>query len=398
MRERRIARNQDSHEFTDSSRGERLQRVMADAGVASRRECEALILAGEVSVNGHLVNTLPAWVDFQSDDIRVGGTRLKPVEQHVYIVLFKPRGVVCTNSDPEGRPRAIDLIKHPLNTRLYCVGRLDLDSSGLLFLTNDGELANRLTHPRYEVHKGYEVVLGGSIDAADLRSLEEGIFLPDRDGEGSRTSRSELRLLKRDREKTTIYMELREGRNRQIRRMMQRVGHPVKKLRRVKFGPIQLKGLAVGEWRELMSAELRTLRRAAGLLPSRPGHAPKNQARTGARATRQEANLIAPKSGMKSAIKSATRNLGAGIDFDSGAHILSTAKARANPKDAAPTKATPRSSPKPASKAPVHRERGRETTRGESRGTTRAAPRSAPRGKPTGKSSGKSRGNARGSR
>ncbi len=329
MRERRTARNQDPHQFMDSSRGERLQRVMADAGLASRRECEALILAGEVVVNGHLVNTLPAWVDPTTDDIRVGGTRLKPTEQHVYIVLFKPRGVVCTNSDPEGRPRAIDLIKHPLNTRLYCVGRLDLDSSGLLFLTNDGELANRLTHPRYEVHKGYEVVLGGSIDGDDLKSLEEGIYLPEREGAGSRTSRSELRLLKRDREKTTIYMELREGRNRQIRRMMQRVGHPVKKLRRVKFGPIQLKGLAVGEWRELMSAELRTLRRAAGLLPARPGHAPAASEKRTASSSR-DSGKSAP---IKATVHGAKAK-GAGIELGAGARILAGAKERAIPKSA----------------------------------------------------------------
>lgn len=388
MRDRRIVRNQDSHEFTDSSRGERLQRVMADAGVASRRECEALILAGEVVVNGHLVNTLPAWVDFAKDDIRVGGTRLKPSEQHVYIILFKPRGVVCTNSDPEGRPRAIDLIKHPLNTRLYCVGRLDLESSGLLFLTNDGELANRLTHPRYEVHKGYEVVLGGSVDESDLKQLEQGIYLPEREGEGSRTSRSELRLIKRDREKTTIYMELREGRNRQIRRMMQRVGHPVKKLRRVKFGPIQLKGLAVGEWRELMSAELRTLRRAAGLLAPRPGHAPKAGAKT--TSTVSPTVVVKPKSD----------RVGAGIDVTPNTRILSTAKARANPKATVAAKAAPvRSARAPArgTSAPARSASGAKrapSAKAPTRGASREAPRSAPRGA----AKGAPRGTARGGR
>jgi 23S rRNA pseudouridine2605 synthase len=252
-----------THSFSLDTRGPRLQRVLSDAGYGSRRACEELIESGAVRVNGEIVDALPAWVNPSEDKIIVNGKALKPPERHFYIMLFKPRGVVSTNSDPEGRVRAIDLVKHPSNPRLFPVGRLDLDSSGLLLLTNDGELANRLTHPRYEVHKGYEVTVGGALTEAEVKKLEAGIFLHDGDGDGKRTSQTCLTIRKRDRERTMLYMELREGRNRQVRRMLLRVGHPVKKLRRIRMGPLDLKGLAVGEWRELNSKELAMLRKAA---------------------------------------------------------------------------------------------------------------------------------------
>jgi pseudouridine synthase len=260
-------RNSATHPFTDASRGVRLQKVLADAGVAARRACEELIESGAVSVNGTVVDSLPAWVDPAKDRISVGGkpvrTRTETRRRYVYVLLHKPRGYVCTNSDPEGRPRASDLVEHPTGERLYPVGRLDMDSSGLLLLTNDGELANRLTHPRYEVHKGYEVTVRGEVSPEEVRRLEHGIFLPDRDEPGQQASASSLRILKRDRERTLLMMELREGRNRQIRRMMLRLGHPVRKLKRVRMGPLQLRKLAVGAWRDLTPEELASLRAAA---------------------------------------------------------------------------------------------------------------------------------------
>ncbi|UCD74011.1 MAG: rRNA pseudouridine synthase [Phycisphaerales bacterium] len=256
------------HEFTDSDRGPRLQKVLAEAGVGSRRACEELIESGEVTVNGHLVDRLPAWVDPHEDHIAVRGKAIRRAEPHVYIMLFKPRGVVCTNEDPEGRKRAIDLVNHPARTRLYSVGRLDLDSSGLLLLTNDGELANRLTHPRFGVHKTYEVTVEGSLDEDAVRKLEAGVFLSDRRATkgrkpGRKTSRSRLKLLRRERDRTKLLMELREGRNRQVRRMLLDVGHKVKKLRRVQMGPLKLKGLKPGQWRELLPKELEALKKAA---------------------------------------------------------------------------------------------------------------------------------------
>lgn len=258
------------HDFTDASRGPRLQKVLAEAGVGSRRHCEQLIEAGEVRVNGHLVDALPAWVDPAKDRITVSGRRIRTSQTHVYVMLFKPRGVVSTNEDPEGRPRAIDLVDHPSRARLYPVGRLDMDSSGLLLLTNDGELANRLTHPRHEVHKLYEVTVSGSLDDSEVAKLERGLFLLDRRPRKvaqkvTRTSPSSLALLKRDRDRTRLLMELSEGRNRQIRRMMAQLGHNVRKLRRVQMGPLKLKGLQPGQWRDLTPRELKELRSAAGL-------------------------------------------------------------------------------------------------------------------------------------
>lgn len=253
-----------SHGYVDNSRGPRLQKVLAEAGVASRRACEELIEEGQVTVNGKIVDTLPAWVDPKEDRIVVGNRVIGVSRRNVYVMLFKPRGTVSTNSDPQGRTRAIDLVAHPEHPRLFPVGRLDADSSGLLLLTNDGEFANRLTHPRYGVHKGYEVTVGGRLDEADVGRLEKGIFLSGRDRSGGkRTSRSRLSIIKRDRDRTLLYMELREGRNRQIRRMLARLGYPVKKLRRVRMGSLSLKGLSPGQWRELSAGELSTLRRAA---------------------------------------------------------------------------------------------------------------------------------------
>ncbi|MHC5001952.1 MAG: pseudouridine synthase [Planctomycetota bacterium] len=264
-----MARQTAKHPFTDASRGPRLQKVLAEAGVASRRACEELVEAGVVSVNGHVVRTLPAWVDPIRDHVKVNGRSIRRVQAPVYVMLFKPRGVVCTNDDPEGRPRAIDLVRHPSRARLYPVGRLDLDSSGLVLLTNDGALAHRLTHPKHGVAKVYEVTVAGSLDEAAVAALEQGLYLADRrSGRASRTMACRLKLLKRARDRTRLRMELREGRNRQIRRMLVRVGHRVKKLRRVQMGPLKLKGLRPGQWRDLLPKEIEALRRAAEAAPA----------------------------------------------------------------------------------------------------------------------------------
>lgn len=280
--------------YRQKERGERLQKVLADAGVAARRECERLVLEGAVTVNGRTIDTLPAWVDPEEDRIEVYGKPLRKAEKHVYIMLFKPRGTVCTNSDPEGRTRAIDLVQHPSKPRLYCVGRLDLDASGLVLLTNDGEFANRLTHPRYGVAKGYDVTVDGKLDAAAIAAIERKLLpksragaapakaagrpaakvsrLDSRQGPGQGSAQgprdaaprqSSLKLLSTEPTKSTLHLELCEHRNLQLRELMLAVGHPVKKLRRTSFGPIKLKGLAVGEWRELTGKEISALRKAA---------------------------------------------------------------------------------------------------------------------------------------
>lgn len=274
--------------YRNKSRGVRIQKVLAQAGIDSRRHCEELVEDGRVTVNGTILKSLPAWVDPERDTIAVDGQMIrkqrmamsKPAAggdrksrldsgsqvrtKHVYIMLNKPRHIVCTSSDPQGRTTAVDLVEYPGKVRLFCVGRLDADSTGLLLLTNDGELANRLTHPRYGVHKTYEVVVKGSLNEGDVAALQRGIFLHDRrSGDASRTQSVILSLMKRDRERTHLRMELREGRNRQIRRMMARLGYPVKRLSRTRLGPLRLSGLAIGNWRPLTAAEVRSIRRAA---------------------------------------------------------------------------------------------------------------------------------------
>lgn len=271
-----------SHPFTDASRGERLQRVMADAGIGSRRRCEELIEAGEVTVNGLMVDQLPAWVNPRTDRIIAAGKKVVPSARNIYIMLYKPRGVVSTNADPEGRPRAIDFVQHPSKARLYSIGRLDMDTAGLLLLTNDGELTNRLTHPRYEIPKIYEVTVKGALDEGDVRRIEQGISLHGQSARRRPQPRSQtrspnpastrprgarLKLLKRDRDRTLLLMELREGRDEMIRSIMIDLGHPVKKLQRVQVGPLKLKGLSMGQWRELTASELAALKKATRTAP-----------------------------------------------------------------------------------------------------------------------------------
>lgn len=267
-----MARSRNKHPFTDKSRGVRLQKVLAEAGVASRRHSEELILEGRVFVNGTRVDSLPAWVDPEQDRISVDGSDVKPRRTRndgrptdlLYIMLNKPTNTVCTNNDPEGRRCVLDLVKYPGNPRLFSVGRLDADSMGLLILTNDGDFAHHLAHPSFEIHKVYEVIVKGYIEDQTLKKAEAGLFLPERDrGRTSRkTSPASLHLVHRERERSVLLMELSEGRNRQIRRMMARLGHPVKRLTRTQLGPLRLKKLPTGHWRPLTGPEITSLRRA----------------------------------------------------------------------------------------------------------------------------------------
>ena len=256
-----------THPYQDDTRGPRIQKVLADAGMGSRRNCETAVEEGRVTVNGHRIDGLPAWVNAVEDDIRMDGRRIKPTERDVYVMLFKPKGYLSTNSDPEGRALAVDLVNHPSHARLFPVGRLDAESSGLLLMTNDGALANRLTHPRFEMAKGYEVMVNGRVNDEDVERLERGIFVPGKQaGEGARAG-GKLVILKRDTGRTLLYMELRESRNRDIRNVLAALGHPIKKLRRVRMGPLQLKSLQAGEWRELTPKELAVLREHAFATP-----------------------------------------------------------------------------------------------------------------------------------
>ena len=242
---------------------------MADAGVGSRRACEAMIEDGEVEVNSKLVTKLPAWVDPEEDHIVVAGKPLPKADRKLYIMLNKPSNTLSTAKDEPGSDRrtVTDLVDHPAAARLFPVGRLDYDTVGLILLTNDGELANRLTHPRYGVPKTYRVTVKGELDEEAIKELERGIYLAQRkagqtDGV-AKTAHVEIELIARDRDKTVVLLTLREGRNRQVRRMLAAVGYPVRKLERVGMGPVRLKGLPRGGWRELTRDEIHALRRSA---------------------------------------------------------------------------------------------------------------------------------------
>jgi 23S rRNA pseudouridine2605 synthase len=230
--------------------GVRLAKYLAHAGVASRRGAERLIVAGRVRADGQVVTDPARDVD-DSNEVVVDGTPVRP-EALEYHLVNKPIGVVSTARDPGGHPTVVELVES--KARLYPVGRLDADSTGLLLLTNDGELANRLTHPRYEVAKAYRVELRRPPRDADLRRLAEGVRLED-----GPTAPAEVgRLGERE-----IEVVLREGRNRQVRRMAEAIDNRVTALRRVRFGPIELGDLAVGDARRLSEEEIAALREAA---------------------------------------------------------------------------------------------------------------------------------------
>lgn len=235
---------------------QRLQKVIATAGVASRREAEQIILDGRVWVNGRTVSTLPVLVDPERDRICVDGKPLR-AERRVYYLLHKPKGVHCTNRDPAGRPRAVDLLRG-VRERVFPVGRLDAHSVGLLLMTNDGELAQRLTHPRYGVPRTYRAHVGGRIRGEDIERLRKGVWLAE-----GKTNVAGARIVHRGRDVSVVEITLREGRKHEIRRILARLGHPVRRLTRIRIGPLSLRGLPSGAFRPLTPQELAALRRAA---------------------------------------------------------------------------------------------------------------------------------------
>jgi 23S rRNA pseudouridine2605 synthase len=247
----------------DVSHGERLQKVLAHAGIASRRHAEGLMAAGRVTVNGQPVRQLGTRVDPAHDEIRVDGRLLRAPDRPVYILLHKPVGPVTTASDPQGRQTVLDLLPDDLRgRRIYPVGRLDRDTEGLLLLTNDGDLALRLTHPRYALTKEYHALVAGVPTHAALDRLRGGLLMP---GDARPTAPARSWLLRREGDAAWVALELHEGRNRQVRRMFEEIGYPVRALRRVRIGPLALGKLPRGDWRELRAEELAALRRAVGL-------------------------------------------------------------------------------------------------------------------------------------
>ena len=235
---------------------ERVQKLLARAGVASRRESEKLIVQGKVTINGELAE-LGSQADPDTDDIRVEGRRLRFSPRRHYIALHKPTGYISSRSDPDGRPTVMQLIPEHLRKLVYPVGRLDLDSEGLLLLMDDGDLANQLIHPRYEVPKRYQALVSGNIGDSTLAKLRKGVLLED-----GLTAPAHVRVLERMLKTTAVEVTIHEGRKRQVRRMMEMVGHPVQRLVRVAVGGLELGTLAPGKWRELTEAEVALLRRA----------------------------------------------------------------------------------------------------------------------------------------
>lgn len=251
---------------------QRLQKVLSQAGVASRRAAERLIADGRVTVNGKTVHEMGTKADADTDDIRVDGRRLHAPERKRYILLNKPAGYVSTRSDPQRRRTVIDLLAG-VREYVYPVGRLDYDTEGLLLLTNDGDLAARLTHPRHGVERCYEARVAGMPDADALRQLREGIPL-----DGRRTLPADAAVLndRRGQREGVVQLTIREGRNRQVRRMLEAVGHPVRELTRTRIGPLSDRRLKPGAWRDLTADEITTLQALANRpAPTRPPRRPR---------------------------------------------------------------------------------------------------------------------------
>ena len=238
----------------------RLNKILSTAGIASRRAADELIKQGRVEVNGRVVDALGSQADPERDEIRVDGRRLKQATpERRYLLVYKPRGVVSTRSDPERRPTVIDLAaSHGVTGYLYPVGRLDFDSEGLLILTNDGAFAERVSHPRHELERTYDAEVEGVPDDRDLERLRRGMMI-----EGRRTRPADVRRLgtfeSRQGPRSRLEITIREGRNRQVRRMFDGIAHPVNRLRRVRIGPITDKRLKPGQMRDLTPAEVRAL-------------------------------------------------------------------------------------------------------------------------------------------
>ena len=242
---------------------ERLQKVLARAGVASRRAAERLIAEGRVTVNGRAITEFGVKVDPRIDEIRVdtmlvGREAAQGEGARVYLLLHKPKGVLCTVKDTHGRPTVIDLVPPRPGRRLYPVGRLDEDSEGLVLLTNDGELTAKLTHPRYHVPKVYDVRVNGHLTEEKAREFEAGVWLSE-----GRTARSRVYIRKAGHKVTHVAVTLREGKNREIRRAFVKLGYPVLSVKRIQIGPIVGRGLKAGQDRPLAADELAALREVA---------------------------------------------------------------------------------------------------------------------------------------
>ncbi|MGQ9881890.1 MAG: pseudouridine synthase [Armatimonadota bacterium] len=242
---------------------QRLQKILARAGYGSRRACEELILQGRVRVNGQVITQLGTRADPRHDVIEVDGQRVHPLEAHTYILLHKPAGMVTTRHDPHAKRTVMELLRG-ITASVFPVGRLDADTTGVLLLTDDGELAYRLTHPRYGIPKTYLVEVRGEAEEHALRRLREGVHLED-----GLTAPAQVERVRYQpqRQTTLLRITIHEGRKRQVKRMCQAVGHSVVRLHRERFGPLSLRDLPPGAWRHLTPEEVTALKKAVGLAP-----------------------------------------------------------------------------------------------------------------------------------
>lgn len=228
----------------------RLQKYLASCGVASRRTAEKMITEGRISVNGRIVTELGTQVDDNADTVQVDGNTVFPETEKHYIAYNKPVGEVTTASDPEGRDTVMDRFRN-YPVRLFPVGRLDYDSEGLLLLTNDGDLMNRLLHPSFEIPKSYLTKVSNSVSADEISALRKGVII-----DGRLTSPAEVRLIRQETFSADLLITIHEGRNRQVRKMIEAIGHRVVRLKRVRFGPVKLGDLPSGMWRKLTDEEI----------------------------------------------------------------------------------------------------------------------------------------------
>jgi 23S rRNA pseudouridine2605 synthase len=248
---------------------ERLQKVLAAGGRGSRRACEELITQGRVTVDGRVVTQLGTRVDPARQEVRCDGEAVRAA-RNVYFLINKPNGYVCTNSDERGRPCVFDLL--PMrDARLFTVGRLDADTEGLLIATNDGDFTQRVAHPRYGVSKTYRAIVRGAMTNAAKRDLMAGIWIA-----GRRCAASWVKIVRRGRQDSVVEITMHEGRNREVRRMLAKVGFPVSHLRRFRIGPLEDDTLPLGHWRKLSPDEVRTLAGAAASPGGRRSHRPNN--------------------------------------------------------------------------------------------------------------------------
>lgn len=232
---------------------ERLQKYMASCGIASRRRCEEIIMSGRVKVNGKTIKELGTKIDAKNDKVTLDGKYITCEEKKIYIALNKPKGYVCTVSDEKGRKTVLDLVK--VKERIYPVGRLDYDTTGLLLMTNDGEIYNNIIHPRKSIDKVYEAKIVGIPNEMEMDKFKNGIVLDER-----KTSPANITIIRTENDCSVVSVTIHEGRNRQVRRMCEAIGHPVIELNRVSIGNIKLKELQIGKWRYLYSEEIAYLK------------------------------------------------------------------------------------------------------------------------------------------